>query len=164
MNPTDPAALAQRLAVLGVLAARIKQADTEARQQFLQAMAVGDRLNPADDDVKLAAVSKIRGRTGATITDPEKFARWCAEHYPTEVEHRPVVRDSWARAVLDASKRSGQPCAPDGTLDIPGVSVTTGDPTVTVRLTEDASEAVEALWRAGRINLGTGEIRALPEA
>lgn len=161
MNAIDPTTAALRVAVLRVLTDKVKAATDTSRKQAVDAMNTGDRLNPTAGDTRLAAVTKTQGRTTATVTDPDAFAAWCAEHYPTEVEHKPVVRPAWAKAVLDASKAAGQPCAPDGTLDVPGVSVSTGEPGLTVRLTPEADAAVEALWRSGAISLD-GSLLELP--
>ena len=159
----DPRSVALRVAVLKVLADRVNTAQRQARTEVAELMDTGDRLNPAAGGVRLAAVTKAHGRTTASVTDPNAFARWCAEHYPHNVEHKPVVRVAWTNAVLDASKEAGEPCTPDGTTGVPGIAVGEGEPTITVRLTPDAAEAVERLWRAGQIDI-EGTVRELPRA
>ena len=158
-NPSDAAL---RTAVLQVLMARVRDADRIARHEAQAAMATGDRLNPSIGDTRLAAVTKTKPRVTASVTDPVRFAAWCAEHHPTEVQTTTVVRDGWVNAVLGASRTAGEPCAPDGTLDVPGIRVSVGDPGLTVRLTDEAQDAVERLWRAGQISLD-GNVIELPE-
>ncbi|MER7078163.1 MULTISPECIES: hypothetical protein [Bacteria] len=150
MNLKDTAAMA---AALRVLDERVKAARTAANADMLAAADPGDRITATHDGQALGSVSVTTGRTTARVTDPAAFAAWCAEHYPTEVEHRPVVRESFVRAVLDASKHAGQAAMPDGTLDVPGIDVAEGDPYVTVRLAPNAAEVVADMVRTGAIRL-----------
>lgn len=157
MNLKDAAVPA---AVLRVLEERVKQARKERTAEVLAAGDPQDRVNAVHDGRKLGSVSISEGRTSARVADQDAFAAWCAEHYPTEVEHRPVVRAAFANAVVDASKQAGEPCMPDGTLDVPGVEVRTGDPYVTVRLTHAAADIVTDMVRTGAISLD-GTMREL---
>lgn len=155
---------AMRAAVLKVLAERVTAAHKEAREEVQDAMETGDRVNPSLNGTRLAAVTKTEARVTATVVDPDRFAHWCAVHHPTEVQTKTVVRSSWVAAVLDASRRAGEPCGPDGTLDVPGIKVTVGEPGLSVRLTPEAEATVERLWRDGLIVLdGTVlELRSAP--
>lgn len=157
MNDSTQAAL--QAAVLKVLADRVNTAQKQARYESAEAMTTGDRVNPTVDGQHLASVSKTKPRTTAKVTDMRRFTDWCLEHAPTEVETQ--ARPGWVTAVLETSKYAGQPCAPDGTLDIPGIEVTQGAPGLTVRLSEQAEELVMLLWSRGEIDLsGVRELEA----
>lgn len=150
MNPKQAAV---RAAALKVLSDKVKAANDEAKSEALGVLDPGDKLSASYQGAKLGSVSVSNGRVSARVTDPEAFAAWVAEHYPTEVVHKPVVRDAFAKAVLDASKNAGEPCAPDGTLDVPGVQVSEGDPYVSVRLAEGAEEVVRRMVADGAMEL-----------
>lgn len=145
--------LALSAAVLRVLEDRVKQARQQANTTVLSSGDPEDRINAVHKGRKIGSVSITQGRVTARITGEDRFARWVAERYPSEVEHKPLVREAFVRAVLEASKQAGQPCMPDGTLDVPGVDVVEGEPYVTVRLTSDAAEIVSDMVRTGVITL-----------
>lgn len=158
---TDVRDLARKAAILGVVADLVTTALKSAKAQLRAELAVGERLVPNEGGVALAAVQMVKGHATPAVVDEGKLARWVAEHYPTEVETKTVVRPAFLAALKSASVQAGEPCSPDGVLDVPGLIVTVGDPYVRVTLTGDAKGAVEQMWREGRVSLD-GEVRELP--
>jgi hypothetical protein len=151
---------ALRAAVVNTVKTTVKEADAAARQEILDQLDPGDRLTANYKGQPLAAVAVARGKVTPSVSDPDKLAKWVADNYPTEVEHKPVIRPAFLAAILTATREAGQPCAPDGTLDVPGVSVSTGDPYVVVTPTAEAQSIVAGMVADGYV-LPTGELRAI---
>jgi hypothetical protein len=151
---------ALRAAVVNTVKARVKEADETSRADILDQLDAGDRLTARYKGQVLAAVAVAHGKVTPSVVDAEKFAAWCAEHYPTEVDMKPVVRPAFVSAVLQASKEAGQPCTPDGTLDVPGVVVREGDPYVVVTPTAEAKDIVAGMVADGYVQ-PTGELKML---
>lgn len=147
--------------------------------------------DPDNPGVKVGMVYRTDPAGTGIITDRRAFLAWMAEHYPdrvdTEVtlptdlkrvadavqvlyEQAPhllaeaLVVAPWAEnEVLKLTEQARQPCGPGGELDVPGVAYEPPAPgVVTVKLSEDGPAVIERLWREGRIELRTGEIRELP--
>jgi len=161
------------------------------RHDLAEAMANGDRVSvvaPGHPDLNLGKVWRTEPKGTAAVTDALAFTDWMIEHYPDRVigeyqiveghwnevvavllehaphllrEHRQVV--GWAEnEVLRMTEQARQACGPGGECDVPGVAYEPpGAGVVTVTLSEDGPAAIEALWRAGRIDLD-GTVRALP--
>lgn len=151
---------ALKAAVLSTLQAKVKDADKVARAEVLDQLDAGDRLTANYKGHVIASVRVDHGKVTPSVTDAEKFAAWCAEKYPTEVEMKPVVRGAFIAAVLQASKEAGQPCMPDGTPDVPGITVREGDPFVVVTPTGEAQDVVSQMVADGYV-LPSGEIEQI---
>lgn len=151
-----------RAAVLKVLAERVLAAKKDAGDEAKDSMRVGDRLNPELDGVRIASVTKAKGRSTTTVrvTDEAALTAWVAQHYPDKIV-RSVDR-SLRETILYSSKSAGEPCGPGGELDVPGLEVEhrEGEPTLSVRLTDEAEAAVEAMWAVGGLGLD-GTVREL---
>lgn len=156
----DQRALSLRAAVLTILGKRVDR-ELAGVKTLLAGLTVGERLVPSVAGVLLAAVQQIRGRCTVAIVDEDKLVRWVAEHHPTEVQTRTVVRPAFLKAIKDASAKAGEPCAPDGTLDIPGVHVSTAAPHLRIVPTDEAEQAVADLWQSGQLTLD-GRVLELP--
>lgn len=148
---------ALRAAVVGTLQATVKEADKTARAEVMEQLDPGDRLTANYKGGVIAAVAVAHGKVTPSVSDPDKFAAWCAEHYPTEVDMKPVVKPAFVGAVLQASKTAGQPCMPDGTPNVPGITVREGDPYVVVTATSEA-QGIVARMVADGYALPTGEL------
>jgi hypothetical protein len=165
--------------VLGIVKKRVTKAynDAHADNTFLRR---GDRLtitDPFNDDVKIGTVSKTDPDDTAEVTDPAAFRDWMATHYPENVrhqrhitgpmdevvavlaEHAPHLLSEeavevrpWARdEVLRKSVTAGVPVGPGGELDVPGVTVKKGKPTLQVRPNAKAEQVIDGLWASGRL-------------
>lgn len=151
---------ALRTAVVNTLLGKVKEADKTARSDILNQLDPGDRLTANYKGQPIAAVAVARGKVVPSVSDADKLAKWVAEHYPTEVDHKPVVRPAFLSAILSATREAGQPCAPDGTLDVPGISVSQGDPYVVVTPTSEAQAIVAGMVADGYV-LPTGELKGI---
>lgn len=144
----DPRDIAHQVTVLAELANRVQAALLDARARLNTAMVTGDRLTVTHGDVTLASVTKAKGRTTVRISDPAALLAWMAEHHPEEVVTRQEIRPATVGRILADTKAAGQPCF-GGTLDVPGLTVTTGEPTVSLRPTDDAPAAIDRMWASG---------------
>lgn len=149
--------LVARAAVLSVLLDRVKAEYDATRLAVTEALGAEGRKNAVIDGEKLASVSVTKGGR-VTVSDEAALTRWVKDRYPTEIYAVEKVRAAWLEQIKKASEAAGEPCAPDGTLDVPGISV--GDPYTSVRKERGASEFVEQLWNSGRLSL-TGELKEL---
>lgn len=146
---SDVRGLAVQAMALRVLADKVRERSDAVKAELAAGLDVGDRKTATlDDGTIVGSVSYARGRISARVTDPSALADWVADTYPDEVV--PQVRPAFLAAILDASKRAGQPMTPDGNLDVPGVVVGHADPYLSVRPDPDA---VPALLEATRASL-----------
>ena len=165
--------------VLGIVKKRVNDAYKTAHDDntFLRR---GDRLtitDPFNDDVKIGTVSKTDPVDTAEIADPAAFRDWMATNYPENVRHqrhitgpmdevirvlaehaphllseRSVEVRPWAAdEVLRKSAAAGQAVGPGGELDVPGVTVQKGKPTLQVRPNAKAEQVIDELWASGRL-------------
>lgn len=182
--------LALKLAALKVLSDYTTQCYLIARAEAARTMKRGERLvarSPVDDQ-KIAVIPMSDPKTVATVVDEPALTEWLKEHYPEKVisgykvtgtqaevvnvlfEHAPhLIRRTEAiqlealHEIRRTSAALGQPIGPGAELDIPGIEVTTPDPVVTCRPTEDALAIIKDLHSQGVLELdGTVHI-ALPE-
>lgn len=186
--------LALRALVTKHLADTVTAATKTLRSDLGAEMANGDRVgitSPDNPELDLGMVYRTKPKGTAGITDTALFTGWMITHYPDRVqetytiterdmgaaikvlqEHAPdlvtatpVVMPWAASEVLALTEKARQACGPGGELGIPGVAYQPpASGTVTVRLSDDGPAAIERLWRAGRIDLGTGEVRELESA
>lgn len=145
-----------RTAVLSVLLDKVKKAYDEARGEACEALGAEGRVNAVIDGQKLGAVSV--SKTGRVTINEAILTAWVDEHYPTEVVTVKKIRPAFLDAIKRASEAAGQPCAPDGTLDVPGIII--GDPYASFRKADGAAELVEHLWNTGCITI-EGQLREL---
>lgn len=154
-----PHELALRLAVHKVITDQLKAMRGQLDGQARTVLEPGDRVTaklPSGE--KLGSVTLASGRVTVRVVDETAFTRWVVERFPSEVEQ--VVRESFQKALLDSVKRDG------GWVDktsgevvhVPGVAVTTGEPSPSVRLAQGAQEAVAKAWQSGALANVLGEV------
>jgi len=125
--------LARQLAALAALAKRVKAHADTARALMATRMSPGETkraLHPDDDHVTLGTISMSVGPRRAAVTNEPALAMWVAANHPDQMVS--TVDPAYVEALLEASKAAGEPCSPDGELDIPGLTVTSGDPVLKV--------------------------------
>jgi hypothetical protein len=157
--------LAQRLAVAEFLArhfgttVRKNQLNPEAAQS----MDVGERHGARFDGRRVAWVSLPAPATRASVDNEAAFLAWVKKNLPDEVETVERVRPATAKHLAEMMKaRGGWMDEDENLVPIPGVRVSTSDPSPRVELEDDAEEAIRAAWLTGEIDLG--EFLALPAA
>jgi hypothetical protein len=139
--------LALRVLALTELGKRVETARTEAKRQLAGLLTPGDSKKPGlpgAQRLKLGSVSYTTGRVTASVTDPDAFAAWVTEHQPDAADLVVRVKPWFEKAVLDASAAAGEPCTPDGTLDVPGIEVGSAAPYISTRTNPNLSDD---LWR-----------------
>lgn len=141
-----------RLAVIRALKDAITEAEREAKEEWQAEL---DRLkSPEIDGVKLTTIYEIRGRTVASVVDEGALMSFVLANYPTEVEQIRRIRPAFLNAILEKSKYAGEAMAPDGTLDVPGIAVSVGEPSVGVKKpSEEALDLIVQLHQSGLISL-----------
>lgn len=154
---TDLNSLAMRAAVLRVLNDRIGDELKSVKDEIQEILGPEGRKNPSWDGLKLASI--FVSKSGRFSVSNEKlFTGWVKKNYPDEVEQVWRVRPAFLKMIKEASEIAGEPMMPDGTMDVPGVSL--GEPYTTVRKSPDADAVVENLWLTGRLGLD-GRMREL---
>ncbi|HEX6443934.1 MAG TPA: hypothetical protein VF053_02520 [Streptosporangiales bacterium] len=144
--------LAARLAVLAALREQVDAAESVTRERLAAAMKAGDRVTAIVGDVGVGSATLTRPTRYAKVTREDLLTAWVAARYPDEVETRTQVRPSFLRAILADSKDAGRPCV-RGELDVPGVTVSVGQPRLQHRPHADASQVVRDMWQRGELDL-----------
>ena len=108
--------LGRRLLLLKALDARIAGEITEARRELqLAGFRPGNTMRPPMSDGKPAgSISYSVGSLGATVSDPDAFARWVIDNYPRATSLEVKVAEWFTAQVLDASLTAGVPIGPGG--------------------------------------------------
>lgn len=143
---------ALRLIVAAILADLLDQADQDTRADVRTTWMVGDRKGAALAGRPAGHAQLKKGATYAKVTDPAAFEAWVMFNRPDEVEHIKTtrVRPAYQAALLAAAKKAGAAVTADGE-EIPGVTVTAGEPTVAVSVAEDAAVLLAAAWQSGEL-------------
>lgn len=173
-QPTPDARL--RVAALTALQARVKSVLDDARTELHADMTNGESHTVwADAGEQVATVNRSKPRPKATVTNQTALDAWLVTNYPDEcseevtvtaegreyladvapelLDRRLVATEQQRNAVLKASEKARQAVHPDGTADVPGVSVDVGrDGTLTVKLGDEGQAQVERLVAEGRLS------------
>lgn len=145
----DADELSARLLLLSALEGAVAESISRTKELLAGRMTVGDLKRPRIAGAVAGSVTYANGSISASVADMPALVAWVERNYTTELELVTSVRPSFLKAILDASKEAGEPCAPDGTLDVPGVSVRRGSPRIVAR--PDKARAAE-LWLEARAN------------
>jgi hypothetical protein len=152
--------LSVRVVVLRALQEKIAKAHEAAKADLAKALGPEGRKVAYADDYRLATtwVTKRRAQVNQAAL-LEWVKKWCPEEVETETVVTERVRPAFIAAIKAKTERVGEPCAPDGTTGIPGVTLVDGY--LSVRNAEGAEAAIAHLWqmgRLGRLNLDSTEI------
>lgn len=151
---------ATRLLALRVLKDWVAAEDRRLREEMCAELVVGERysglIDPADKDSLLGFVQLTKARESATVTDPAALLAWVVEHCPGEVVTTRSVRPAFVTALLASVKADGGWIDPDTSelLEVDGIEVRTGQPTLTVKPTAEADALVSEALAARRLQLG----------
>ncbi|SNR32772.1 hypothetical protein [Blastococcus mobilis] len=150
---------ATRLLALRVLKDWIAVEDRKLRDEMCAELVVGERysglLDPADKESLLGFVQLTKARETASVVDPEALLAWVEEHCPSEVITTRSVRPAFVQALLASVKADGGWVDPETSelLEVKGVEVRTGSPTLTVKPTAEADALVAEALAARRLQL-----------
>lgn len=150
---------ATRLLALRVLSDWIKAEDRKLRDESVAELVVGERvsglLDPADEKTLLGFVQLTKARETAAVVDGDALLAWVEAHAPTEVVTTRSVRPAFVQALLAAVKADGGFVTGDGELlEVDGVEVRCGSPTLTVKPTAEADGLVRDALADRRLQLG----------
>lgn len=120
----------------------------------------GDRITVKLAGRKLASVTMAAGSTRAKVTDEDKLTAWVAENHPSEVETVTRIRPAYLEQLKKQAKQDGVAADPDTGDLLPGIEVTTGDPSLRVLPADGARDLLIEAWRSGELNLG--EVLQIP--
>ncbi|MBA9003698.1 hypothetical protein [Thermomonospora cellulosilytica] len=143
---------AARLAVLRELAARIRTARDAAAEGIRDGWEPGDRATAKlPDGTPVGSVTLAKGRAKADVTDEAAFLEWVARTHPEELETVTVTRvdPEFRERLISAARQLGAAVDPATGEEVPGVTVTVGEPYPQVRLDPAAGEAIAKAWRSG---------------
>jgi hypothetical protein len=164
---TDVHGLAVQAVALKALADRVAERLEEVKAELAEAIGPGDRTAARlNDGTKVGTVTYTNAAVRARVLHPGELSRWVQANYPDEIV--PVVRPSFEKLLLDTSKKAGQPCSPDGEVDVPGIEVYTGRPYLTIRpegwgLTAAWPKWVEVLTANAERAISGGEVARVIE-
>lgn len=153
---------ATRLLALRVLKDWIALEDRKLRDEMCAELVVGERysglLDPADKETLLGFVQLTKARESATVTDQAALLAWVEEHCPGEVVTTKAVRPAFVTALLASVKADGGWIDADTSelLEVAGVEVRVGSPTLTVKPTAEADGLVADALAARSLRLMPG--------
>ncbi|MDA8324117.1 MAG: hypothetical protein M0030_30490 [Actinomycetota bacterium] len=189
---TAPLTPGERLALLAWLEKEVKRLRGELLPATLEAMPPGTRLPAIFGGRQAGWVSMPKPSTTAAVTDPGAFLAWTRKNVPGRIredvtidqrqmddvlalieDHMPdalirttVVDPAWQGDLLASLRDRGRYALAGGDVitEVPGITVSTGEPRPRVNLADDAGEVIEQAWRAGEIDmLGVLALPAPPE-
>jgi hypothetical protein len=154
------AGLGRRLLLLKALEKRVNYELGEAKRQLrLAGFRPGNTERPPLSDGRPAgAIAYSVGTLGATVTDPEAFAKWAGKHYPTATRLEVVVAEWFTAQVIAGSEAAGVPIGPGGEVGEdapPGITVKQRAGSISARPDPKRSDA---LW--ADIRILTTELKA----
>lgn len=151
---------ATRLLAIAVLEARIAKEKAALRRDLTDQLVTGAReagvLDPDDPEGSaIGFVTKRKGSTSARVTDAAALLAWADEHTPGEVVTTRAVRPAFVTRLLDAVKADGGWVDPATSelIEIDGVEVNTGPPTLQVKANDEADRLVAEALAGHRLAL-----------
>lgn len=161
---TDVKATGRKVMAAQLVAGTIGGIGKDAKAELLPALLNlgSERLRvKGDDGTDYGTIVVAGGSRKAKVADERAFLAYVKATYPTEVVE--VVREAFAKSLLDAASGSGDAVAMDPRTGavIPGVEIREGEPYLTVRPTPVAKELMaDTLASSPLLALTAG----LPEA
>lgn len=139
------------LAVFKALSDRIKEQDRDVRADAADLLDPGDRKSAVlEDGTDVGTVSMSKPKARVTVTDDRAFLAWVQANAPSEIQS--VVGEAYRKGLLARVEVTDEGVVDPKTGEIvDGLGSKMGDPSISVRQTEDQREAVAAAWRDGRL-------------
>lgn len=149
-----PQELALKFALLKVLVAELGEAKKAADCEIRGGWRPSDRLTatiPGGADI--GTVTLAKGRSGAHVSNDLAYEEWVRAVHPEEIEQITTVRvkPEFTARLISAARSRGVAVDAETGEEVPGITVTSGDPYPMVKLSEDAREAVAKAWQAGEL-------------
>jgi hypothetical protein len=102
-QPDERRRVAEELALLTVLADRVKAEANQRRELIATTWAGGDRVslelpNPGNPSrpIKVGTIRADGGQGVGRVSDREAWEAWCRANYPHNVTYQPAGRTAWA--------------------------------------------------------------------
>lgn len=135
---------------------RLKEARRILNAEVMDALDAGDRKGAVlDDGTDVGTVSVTKGRTSLQITDSAAFMEWVRENSPHNLfTPEPVeqVRPAFTKALIAGAKVIDGLIVDTETGEVvPGLAQKTGDPYVSVKISDDQLDAIYAALADGRL-------------
>lgn len=160
-----PKERAVRLLALRVAQAWLAKEEKELRSALNAELTTGERvaaaLDPANpDDTLLGFVQRKAGAKSIRVTDRPALIEWARVHAPDELQTVTTtdLRSSFVASVSAAVKSDGgwHDPATGEFVDVPGVELVQGDPTLAVSVTAEADALVADALASRTLELGPG--------
>lgn len=135
---------------------RLKEARKILNAEVMEQLDPGDRkgavLAEGDD---IGTVSVTKGRKSLRVSDEVAFREWVREHSPHNVfTPEPVeqVRPAYAKSMVEGAKViDGMIVDPASGEVVPGITQVTGDPYVSVKISDEQLDAIFQAFADGRL-------------
>lgn len=146
--------IAARFALLKVLLTELTTAKKTADAQVREEWRPGDRLTatlPGGEDV--GTVTLAKGKTVARLADEAAYQSWVSRVHADEIETVTVTRvnPDFTDRLMSAARQLGVAVDAETGEEVPGITVTEGDPYPMVRLADGARGAVAKAWSDGSL-------------
>lgn len=139
--------LSLRLLLLAALEGAVAQSIKRTKELLGGRLTLGDLKRPRIGNVSAGSVTYANGPASVNVTNEAELTAWVEQNYTTEIELITRIRPAFLEQIIEATRKAGEPCAPGGELDVPGLSVRDGRPRIVAR--PDRAHASE-LWLAAR--------------
>jgi hypothetical protein len=156
--------LAAQMAVLKVLLQQLSDAKKAADCEIRDGWTPGDRNSAKlSDGTVVASVTLANGRTNANVTDQPTYMGWVRKTHPDQIEEVKTVRvrPEFTDRLLSAAKKLGVAVDAETGEQVPGITVSSGDPHPMVKLADDAPALVAAAWQKGQLAELMGALLAI---
>lgn len=143
---------AAKLALLKAVDARLKDARAAADGEIREGWRPGDRNTAVlPDGAEIGTVTLTKGRAKAVMDDEAAFEAWVKATHPEQFETVTVtrVRPEFRERLMSAARQLGHPVDAETGEEVPGITVTTGEPYPMVKLAPDAPALIAAAWQSG---------------
>lgn len=148
-----PREAALQLAVLKIIIDGLTDTKKTTNGEVAKEWEVKDRISAVlPDGTKIGTITLCAGRTSAKIDDEDAYLEWVLTTHPEEIEQVVRVNPGFTARMLSFAKKSGTAVDPATGEEVPGITITTGDPYVLPTLTEDAVDEVGRAWGDGSLN------------
>ena len=131
---------ANTLAILGIIKKKVAELETQYRYAVIADTEPGEKRNAKAGTDRTAQVYMSDPAPAWRVTDRDAFVKWIETHRPDEIVTTSSVRESFEKAVRADGGVIDE--ATGEVVEVPGLSLVPGNPTLTVKLDRDADRTV----------------------